>query len=386
VLLAFPGLLLAMLAVFALGVGLTNAMIAVGISGIPLFARVTRGEVLAAKQALYVEAARAIGARERAILWRHLLPNVITPNIVLTTLRVGTAIIFGASLSFLGLGAQAPTPEWGLMLSQGRGFLSLAWWISFAPGHDRARVWLTDEVNAAIAGAAQAGATEFVVADGHGTCRNILHDRLDTRARLCSGQLSSLPPSALQGLDASCDSIMLIGFHARAGRHPGVLDHTSWSQTVSEVRLNNRPAGEAEINAAYAGHLGIPILLVSGDDVLAAETSDSMPWVRAVAVKRALGRFQAESPPPSVACALIRQAAEEATRGAASAKAFVVAPPVTLELEFHHPMYVELAVLVPGCRQTGVRSATFTGDDYMAAFGAFTAMCGVTGIAYYQHR
>lgn len=134
VLLAFPGLLLAMLAVFALGVGLTKAMIAVGISGIPLFARVTRGEVLSAKQNLYVEAARALGAPERVILWRHLLPNIITPNIVIATLRVGTAIIFGSSLSFLGLGAQAPTPEWGLMLSQGRGFLGLAWWISFAPG------------------------------------------------------------------------------------------------------------------------------------------------------------------------------------------------------------------------------------------------------------
>lgn len=134
VLLAFPGLLLAMLAVFALGVSLTNAMIAVGISGIPLFARVTRGEVLAAKENLYVEAARALGAPDRIILWSHLLPNIITPNIVVATLRVGTAIIFGASLSFLGLGAQAPTPEWGLMLSQGRGFLAVAWWLSFAPG------------------------------------------------------------------------------------------------------------------------------------------------------------------------------------------------------------------------------------------------------------
>lgn len=134
VLLAFPGLLLALLAVFALGVGLRNAMIAVGIAGIPVFARVTRGEVLSARENLYVEAARAIGAPERIIVVRHLLPNIITPNIVIATLRVGTAIIFGASLSFLGLGAQPPAPEWGLMLSQGRGFLGIAWWMSFAPG------------------------------------------------------------------------------------------------------------------------------------------------------------------------------------------------------------------------------------------------------------
>jgi ABC-type dipeptide/oligopeptide/nickel transport system permease subunit len=134
VLLAFPGLLLALLTIFALGIGLRNAMIAVGISGLTIFARVTRGEVLAAKQNLYVEAARALGVSERAILLRHLVPNTITPNIVIATLRIGTAIIFGSSLSFLGLGAQAPTPEWGLMLSQGRGFLAIAWWQSFAPG------------------------------------------------------------------------------------------------------------------------------------------------------------------------------------------------------------------------------------------------------------
>jgi glutathione transport system permease protein len=134
VLLAFPGLLLALLTIFALGIGLRNAMIAVGISGLTIFARVTRGEVLAAKQNLYVEAARALGVSERAILLRHLVPNTITPNIVISTLRIGTAIIFGSSLSFLGLGAQAPTPEWGLMLSQGRGFLAIAWWLSFAPG------------------------------------------------------------------------------------------------------------------------------------------------------------------------------------------------------------------------------------------------------------
>lgn len=134
ILLAFPGLLLALLAVFALGIGLRNAMIAVGISGIPIFARVTRSEVLSAKETLYVEAARAIGAPERVVVWRHLLPNVITPTIVIATLRVGTAITFGASLSFLGLGAQAPAPEWGLMLSQARGFLAVAWWLSVAPG------------------------------------------------------------------------------------------------------------------------------------------------------------------------------------------------------------------------------------------------------------
>jgi ABC-type dipeptide/oligopeptide/nickel transport system permease subunit len=133
-LLAFPSLILALVAVFALGPGLTNAMIAVGISSIPAFARITRGEVLSAKENLYVQSAQALGGSTPTIMFRHILPNIIAPNIVMGALMTGTAILAGAALSFLGLGAQSPTPEWGLMLSQGRGFMSLAWWLTFFPG------------------------------------------------------------------------------------------------------------------------------------------------------------------------------------------------------------------------------------------------------------
>lgn len=134
VLLAFPALVLAMIAVFALGPGLTNAMIAVGIAGIPQYARVTRGEVLSTKGRLYVQSAEALGASRVVIMFRHILPNIIAPNIVIAALGTGTAILAGSALSFLGLGAQAPTPEWGLMLSQGRGFMDSAWWLTFFPG------------------------------------------------------------------------------------------------------------------------------------------------------------------------------------------------------------------------------------------------------------
>lgn len=134
ILLAFPSLVLALIAVFALGPGLTNAMIAVGISSIPAYARITRGEVLSAKENLYVQSAQALGASSGVIMFRHILPNIIAPNIVMGALGTGSAILAGAALSFLGLGAQAPTPEWGLMLSQGRGFMSLAWWLTVFPG------------------------------------------------------------------------------------------------------------------------------------------------------------------------------------------------------------------------------------------------------------
>lgn len=132
--LAFPGLLLALAIVAVLGPGLQNAMIAVGISLIPSYARMVRGSVMSAKESAYIEAARTIGSTDGRIIFRHVLPNVAVPILVLSTVGFAWAILIGASLSFLGLGAQPPHPEWGRDLSEGRNYLSIAWWISTFPG------------------------------------------------------------------------------------------------------------------------------------------------------------------------------------------------------------------------------------------------------------
>ena len=134
VMLAFPGLLLALAIVAILGPNLLNAMIAVGISASPNYARITRGAVLQVKELAFVEAAQQSGARSWRIIVQHVLPNVLGPIVVVATLGVANAIIAGAALSFLGLGAEPPTPEWGLMLSDGRAYLRHAWWITTFPG------------------------------------------------------------------------------------------------------------------------------------------------------------------------------------------------------------------------------------------------------------
>src|SRR5580765_291424 len=134
VLLAFPGILLALAIVGVLSPGLGNVMIAVGLAAVPTYARLTRASVLSARELLYVEAARAMGGRDRVILARYILPNVVAPLIVTSTLGLGTAILSAAALSFLGLGSPPPTPEWGRMLSEGRDYLREAWWISTFPG------------------------------------------------------------------------------------------------------------------------------------------------------------------------------------------------------------------------------------------------------------
>jgi peptide/nickel transport system permease protein len=134
VMLAFPGVLLALAIVSVLTPSLANLMIAVGLAAVPTYARLVRGSVLAAKQNLYVEAARAVGCRDVLVVRRYILPNVVAPVIVTATLGMGTAILSAAALSFLGLGSQPPQPEWGRMLSEGRDYLREAWWISTFPG------------------------------------------------------------------------------------------------------------------------------------------------------------------------------------------------------------------------------------------------------------
>jgi len=134
VLMAFPGMLLALSVMAVLGPGLTNVIIAVGIGSIPSFMRMARSSVLKTREMDYIEAARTIGCKDSRILFRHILPNILRPLIVLATLGIGGAILEGASLSYLGLGAQPMTPEWGSMLSAGRGFLTNAWWVSVFPG------------------------------------------------------------------------------------------------------------------------------------------------------------------------------------------------------------------------------------------------------------
>lgn len=133
-LLAFPGIMLAIMVMAMLGPSLQNVMIAVGIGAMPRYIRVVRASALSAKENQYVEAARAIGGQPWTITVRHILPNIWAPVIVIATLGIASAILAGAGLSFLGLGAQPPTPEWGAMLSSGREFLRQAWWVATFPG------------------------------------------------------------------------------------------------------------------------------------------------------------------------------------------------------------------------------------------------------------
>lgn len=132
--LAFPGILLAMAVVAVLGPSLYNLMIAVGIGTIPGFARLTRGQMLLAREFDYVTAARALGCSHLRIISRHILPNIMAPIVVYGTLSIAGAILASAALNYLGMGAKPPTPEWGLMLAESRDHIRRAWWLATFPG------------------------------------------------------------------------------------------------------------------------------------------------------------------------------------------------------------------------------------------------------------
>ncbi len=134
VLLAIPSLLLSLSVVILLGFGTTNAAIAVGITSIAVFARLARSQVVGVRVSEYVEAAYGSGGTALGVLWRHILPNSLTPVIALAALQLGSAILQISTLGFLGYGAPPPTPEWGLLIAEGRNYVATAWWLTVLPG------------------------------------------------------------------------------------------------------------------------------------------------------------------------------------------------------------------------------------------------------------
>lgn len=131
--LALPGLLLALLVIARTGPSLDGAILALGVAGIPSFYRMARGSTISISQQPFIEASRALGAGGATVIFRHILPNLLSVLLILVTLRLGTFLLAGGSLSFIGLGAQPPQPEWGALLAEGRDYLDMAWWMFVFP-------------------------------------------------------------------------------------------------------------------------------------------------------------------------------------------------------------------------------------------------------------
>ncbi|MEU9617759.1 MULTISPECIES: M55 family metallopeptidase [unclassified Streptomyces] len=233
--------------------------------------------------------------------------------------------------------------------------------------YERGRALMTAEANAVIAGVLEAEPTAVVlVADAHGPFRNLLPEELDRRAHLVRGK--PRPLGMLGGLDEHTDAVMLIGYHARAGGGPAVLAHTM-SDDILDVRVAGRSLGEIGLNAAMAGHLGVPVVLFSGDDTACAELNDLVPSAATVAVKQALGQAAAVTLHPEEARERLRRAAAEAMLRRALVSPLTIEGPLDVEVDLHSPTTVDLATLVPGVsRAEGGRTVTFTAADFAEAY------------------
>jgi D-amino peptidase len=246
----------------------------------------------------------------------------------------------------------------------------------YAGEYNRFRRLMTNEANAAIAGAHEAGASSVLVNDSHWFMRNLLAEELDPRAELLSGGPKRL--SMVEGIDEGFDAAMFIGYHARAGTRNATIDHT-YTSRVYEARINGQPVGELALNAALAGVHRVPVALVSGDRALAAEAKEVLgASVETVIVKEAVGRFAARSVAPAVACERIRSGVTAAL-GRKHA-AFTFGSPIRLDVDFIVSQMADMAELVPGSRRTGGRTISFAGDDYREVFRAWRAMYNLASV------
>ncbi len=231
---------------------------------------------------------------------------------------------------------------------------------------------LCAEVNAAIKGAMDAGATSFLVNDSHGRMANLRPDALAGRASYLSGRLK--PRYMMQGLDGSFDAAFFVSYHGSMSSAGSVLSHTYFPTAIAEVTLNGTVVGEGGVNALVAKACGVPVVLVTGDDTTEAELAPMCKGIRCAVVKRSVTRFAAESLHPDAACELIRAEAKAAIEGLADAEPPAVTLPATVGVRFHNSDYAELASRVGGVARTGDLSATIEGADPLSLFETFITL------------
>lgn len=262
-------------------------------------------------------------------------------------------------------------------------------WEQVTPGKDewkRGRQLMVGDVNAAINGAFVGGADAVTVSDAHWHARTLDLENLDARAKLHSGMPS--PFAMLQGVDdvsdgrPSYEALALVGYHAMAGALKGVLCHT-WSDKVLNVWLNDVLVGEIGLNAATAGHYGLPVIAITGDHTACLEAQTLLgPEVEVGVVKLGTGRYAAELMPLAEAREKICEAVARGVtklKGGQGAKPYRLAAPVRLGVEFKFPHQTDSAYLLPGSRRLSGTRLDYVAEDMVVAMRAFRAMVTLAG-------
>ncbi|MFL5758464.1 MAG: M55 family metallopeptidase [Thermomicrobiales bacterium] len=238
--------------------------------------------------------------------------------------------------------------------------------------YDRARLRMTREVNAAVEGALEAGADEIIVNDSHDGMRNLIPEELHPSVRFISGsdkELGMMQGVQLDGIGA----VFYTGYHAKAGTANAPLAHT-WTGWINDVRIDELSTGEFGINAAVAGHFGVPVTLVTGDLRAVEQTQKLLgEQVVGVAVKEGFSTFSALHLHPAKAQVLIRVGAKQAVANAKTAKPWTIPADSSVEIEFEHQSRADQAGYVPGVKRSGERCIVFKpadGLDFIRTFRA----------------
>jgi D-amino peptidase len=229
---------------------------------------------------------------------------------------------------------------------------------------------MTEETNAAIEGALEAGATEIVVNDSHAQMRNIIPTELHQQATLIQGRVKHA--FMVEGLDETFDAVFMVGYHAAAGVRDGVLNHAFHPY---ELRYNGVVWSEIGLTASVAGHFGVPVALVTGDDAAVRDAEALLPPHVGVSVKRGISRMGGESLHPVEARRLIREGAKAAVERVrdGAVNPLAVSTPVTIEIDFYYSPQADVTALIPTIERIGDRTVRFESPDAVAAYRTFLA-------------
>jgi D-amino peptidase len=244
------------------------------------------------------------------------------------------------------------------------------------PDYEFCRRMMEGDANAAIRGAFNAGALDVVVNDAHDNSDNIRLENLDPRARLVSG--SAKPLSMMEGISGIFAAAVLLGYHSRRGGN-GVIAHSYNYSNVLEIRINDRPVGEAELNGLLAGSFGVPVVFLSGDQYATEDIRAIVPGVRTVGTKRAIGCAAAECIHPEITW---RRIEDGVCAALSDLKNSTIKPmsdaPYTLEIQFATTAHATLALRLPGSNSVNPTTVRYKATDYMTLYNAFLCMMSLS--------
>ncbi|MED4586548.1 M55 family metallopeptidase [Brevibacillus choshinensis] len=260
------------------------------------------------------------------------------------------------------------------------GISGITEWEDTIPGrrhYEAGRRLLTQDVNAAIEGALEAGATQIIVNESHGPMNNLILEELHPQADVIRGFFK--PLCMMQGIDSSCAAAFFIGYHGKAGTGDAVLNHTLSGLAIHRLVLNGKEVGEAGLNAAIAGAFGVPVVLVTGDSQTAQEVEEDIPGVFTVAVKTGITGLSSQAIHPVRARELIRNQAKEALIHRSKVQPLEPKAQNTIEVEFTKSQFATAVSWMPGVELIEGRTVRFHSQDVVSMMPVLQAMLMITG-------